>query len=440
MVRAAFGRALENPDETLHVPHFRVRRKDGRIIHNEALVTGMTEVEGVDGIVVHLRDTTERTLMEQEAKESRERTRELQQRMDDALESIRDGFLLCDSEDRIVLCNDAYRDDMEPIKEYLEPGTPFEDFLRAIYDSDEILPDEFRTEENFRKRLEAHKNPETGPWTTPVKGGRWFLVHEYKTHDNGIALVRSDITERVRAEREAETANQAKSEFLSSMSHELRTPMNAILGFAQLLEQDATEPLTENQKEFVDEILRSGNHMMELVNDVLDLAKIESGNITMDIKDVEPGGLIDACLNMISPAAEEKGITIRREIPESDLPMVRMDDLRFKQALLNLLSNAVKYNRPNGEVVIDCKPTENCTLRISVSDTGEGIPKDQWDQVFEPFERLGAQSSGIPGTGIGLTVTKQLVEGMGGSIGFDSTVGEGSTFWIKLPVVMAETA
>lgn len=238
----------------------------------------------------------------------------------------------------------------------------------------------------------------------------------------------------------AVAANQAKSKFLSAMSHELRTPMNAVLGFAQLLDQDTSEPLTESQKEFVNEILRSGHHMTDLINGVLDLARIDSGAIDVDLTDCAPGPMIAASLKMVSGAAERRGVTLASKVAEGDLPKIKVDALRFKQALINLLSNAVKYNCPNGEVTIECRVIDGATLRTTVSDTGEGIPSAMKDRVFEPFERLGAENSNIPGTGIGLTVTKQLIESMGGAIGFESTVGKGSTFWIESPVSVSETS
>jgi PAS domain S-box-containing protein len=261
---------------------------------------------------------------------------------------------------------------------------------------------------------------------------------------DGVVINSRDISARKKAEtdltiakNEAEAASMAKSQFLSSMSHELRTPMNAILGFSQLLDQDSVEPLSQRHQEFVDEILRSGHHMLELIGDVLDLAKIESDDISFDMEVQSPRPLIETCLTMIAASADQKGIDIQCQYPKCDLPLIKVDALRFKQALLNLLSNAVKYNRPDGRVTLECNSGANGIIHVSVSDNGPGIPEDLRDKVFEPFDRLGAEASDTPGTGIGLTVTKQLVELMGGSVGFESTVGEGTTFWINLPVASA---
>lgn len=445
VVRAAFDQALENPDETHYVPHFGTRGKDGRVVYYEALVTDMTGVEGVDGIVVNMRDTTERTLLEREAEISRSRMAELRRRLDDAVESFKDGFVLFDADDRVVLCNTAFHEDRRSVANYLKPGTPFEDLVRATYASEEIVRPEDRTEETIRKRIEVHKNPELGPWIVMTPKGQWIQINEYKTLDGGTALIRTNVSDRVNAEQEAlrakeqaEAANRAKSDFLSSMSHELRTPMNAILGFSQLLEADQHATLDDDQSEFVGEILRSGHHMLELINDILDLAKIESGDVAFDLRDQDPRPLIDACVKMIGGSAQQQSITVTSVIPEGDFPVVKVDVLRLKQALLNLLSNAVKYNHPGGEVRVECRTDRDGLLRIEVSDTGRGIPAEMLGKVFEPFDRLGAEESNIPGTGIGLTVTKKLIESMGGTVGVESTVGRGTKFWIKIPIPRAE--
>jgi len=237
----------------------------------------------------------------------------------------------------------------------------------------------------------------------------------------------------------AEIANKAKSEFLSSMSHELRTPMNAILGFAQLLNFNPDKPLTTEQKNCVDQILNGGQHLLALINDILDLAKIEAGKVDLFIEEVDPNIIVEECLSMVTGIAAERGIKI--SIPEKShkIPMVKADEIRFKQILLNLMSNAIKYNNENGHVSIAYELIADSTLRISITDTGKGILSNKQSELFQPFSRLGAENSEIEGTGIGLVVCKNLVELMNGAIGVNSETGKGSTFWFELPLAIPKT-
>jgi PAS domain S-box-containing protein len=228
----------------------------------------------------------------------------------------------------------------------------------------------------------------------------------------------------------AEKANLSKSEFLSSMSHELRSPLNAILGFAQLLESESPPP-TPSQLESIGRILQAGWHLLNLINEILDLAKIESGKFSLSPEPVSLAEVFLECREMVEGLARKRSIQL--EFPRFEgRCFVHADRTRLKQILLNLLSNAIKYNRDEGVVEVSFSKTETDEIRIEVRDTGEGLPREKIEQLFQPFNRLGQEASGEEGTGIGLVVAKQLVEMMGGRIGVQSDVGTGSVFWFEL--------
>jgi PAS domain S-box-containing protein len=260
----------------------------------------------------------------------------------------------------------------------------------------------------------------------------------------GFAKVTRDLTERKRldqvlqdknvelesARSMAEKANVAKSDFLSSMSHELRTPLNTILGFAQLMEAGSPPP-TDVQSKRLGQIIKSGWYLLELINEILNLSAIESGKLLLSQESVLLIDVILECKAMIEPQAEQRGIKLIFPSNHNKL-LAYVDRIRLKQVLLNLLSNALKYNQPHGTVEVKCTATSLGLVRISIKDSGIGLPPEQLAQLFQPFNRLGQEVGDEEGTGLGLVVSKQLIELMGGAIGVESTVGEGSEFWIEL--------
>ncbi len=261
-----------------------------------------------------------------------------------------------------------------------------------------------------------------------------IVITEFVSSNNKFYVATfSDISAWIDARNVAETANNAKSRFISSMSHELRTPLNAILGFSTLLKESANQVLSTSQIKWVDHIRSAGSHLLDLINDIVDLSYIESGRLKLTIEDVDALAVIREAMMMVQGMADTRGIIIQFNPPSSGIGWIRADYRRTREVLLNLLSNAIKYNRSNGTVCISEVIGANDFLRITVTDTGHGIPPERQQDVFKPYSRLGAESTAIEGTGLGLTITRQIMLLMGGKIGFKSEIGEGSVFWVEFP-------
>jgi len=376
-------------------------------------------------------------------KEAEERSARAELRLRNAVDRIADGFRLWDAQDRLVLYNRSFKQQSNT-PEATEIGITYEATLRAAVARGSIASARGREELYIQERLDWHRRADGRPYQMRRTDGRWFEVREYRTDEGGTVYLRADITERKQREQElssardaAEQASRAKSEFLSRMSHDLRTPLNAVLGFSQLLLMErGREALTRQQHEAVTTIERTGRHLLGLVEDILDLSRIENRALELATEPLSLVALCSEVLTLVQPLAEKRGVTIRHDLIRPTSPQVLGDHKRVIQVLTNLVSNAIKYGGTGGNVVIGAERQDDGLVHISVTDFGPGIPTELHGQLFQPFNRIG-QEGATEGTGIGLTIAKGLVERMGGTIGFKSTPGEGTTFWFTLPAAAA---
>jgi PAS domain S-box-containing protein len=414
------------------------RRKDGSSFPIDMAVSEMW-LGGQHYFTCILRDITvrkhietEQALLEQRLRDQQLNTRSLIESNVDALTTIDPFGIISDVNQQMELLTGCSRDELI--------GTSFKNYFTDP-----------NFAENAIKRVLSEKKLTDYELTARARNGQEKVVSynaaTFYDRDEkllGVFAAARDVTERKRFEQKlyeknieletaktaAEKANLAKSDFLSRMSHELRTPLNAILGFAQLLEAGSPPP-TAIQNVRLHEILKAGWYLLDLINEILDLAVIESGKVSLSQEPLSIIEVMQECQTMIEPEAQTRGIQIIFHEFDCDL-FAFADRIRLKQVLINLLSNAIKYNRDQGKVEVKCHLVSPERIRISVTDTGEGIPTDMLEQLFQPFNRLGQENGAEEGTGIGLVVTKQLIELMGGAIGVESTEGVGSEFWIEL--------
>jgi PAS domain S-box-containing protein len=412
-------------------------RKDGSEFPIEISLSPLQSENGMR-VTSSIRDITARKQIE-------EQVRRANSYLASAVDSIEDAFMLCDERDRVVLVNSAFRR-LVPIG-----------FRGAVVDRtfvelfDELLATGIyrpgcESAESLRDRWLAYHRSPSGVLEVATATGRNLRVVERKTPEHGTVSLIIDITDDTLRETElrdarslAEAASAAKSEFLASMSHELRTPLNAILGFAQLLERDRKEPLSERHKERLAHISRGGEHLLRLIDDVLDFARIEAGRITVSPEPVGLREVVEEVSTTLGPMAARAGIELVPFALPANIPSVVVDRTRLAQILINFGSNAIKYGKAGGYVRFAIEEMQNVTVRITVIDDGIGIPADKRGKIFEPFQRAGQETGPIEGTGIGLAISKRLAELMSGRVGFDSDVGRGSRFWIEVPVYQAAT-
>jgi PAS domain S-box-containing protein len=317
-----------------------------------------------------------------------------------------------------------------PFKNYFTDPERAEAAIKLVLSQKKVTDYELTARARDGKKTEVSYNATTFYDRDRTLQGVFAAARDVTDRKRNEQALQESNVELESAKSAAEKANLAKSDFLSSMSHELRSPLNAILGFAQLLQSASPLP-TDSQKESITLILQAGWHLLRLIEEVLDLARIESGKVLLSPESVSMAEVISECQSMMEPQAQQRGISVT--FPRFDNPFfVTADRTRLKQIVINLLSNAIKYNRDRGLVVVDCATSTPGRTRISVKDTGPGLSPAKLAQLFEPFNRLGQEAGGVAGTGIGLVVTKRLAELLGGVLGVESTVGEGSVFWCEL--------
>lgn len=355
------------------------------------------------------------------------------------LDSTPDALIILDDQGSIIQTNDeidavfGYKAEnliRKPLKDLIEPA----DYDRLVELWTEYF-DKGKIEANF-SALEFNGVKSSGE-VFPMALRLSRFTSNGKTYSCGIFR---DISERKAYDlriagirEEADAANRAKSQYIAGMSHELRTPLNVIIGYSELMQNLPDHMTDEKRSEYLEHVVKSGRHMLELVGQVLDIAKVESGETDIELSEVDIHPLARQCLSMIQPMADAADLKTNLEAAPSGLPHVLANPVQLKQVLLNLLSNAVKYNEPGGAITASIEASANNIVKLAVSDTGTGIPADKIGEIFTPYNRLDHNDDEVrQGHGIGLNITKSLVEGMGGVIGFENNADKGSTFWIEL--------
>jgi PAS domain S-box-containing protein len=422
-------------------------RKDGSRFPAIVSVTALRDEQG--GIIGYLligTDNTVRKQVEEERKKLDQRLRDQQFYTRSLIESNIDALMttdplgiITDVNKQMEALTGCTRDELigAPFKNYFTDPERAEAAIKLVLSEKKVTNYELTASARDGKKTVVSYNATT--------------FYDRDRMLQGMCAVARDITERKRFEQAlqesnvqlesaksaAEKANDAKSDFLSSMSHELRSPLNAILGFAQLMESASPSPTTA-QSESIAQILQAGWHLLKLINEILDLAVIESGKVSLSKEAVSLSEVMSECQAMMEPQAQQHGISMTFPRFDPDQPLfVWADQTRLKQIIINLVSNAIKYNKEQGTVVVECVVSAPDRIRITVADTGEGLAPEKLAQLFQPFNRLGQEAGGVAGTGIGLVVTKRLAELMEGALGVESTVGVGSVFWCELISVAA---
>lgn len=433
--------------------------------------------KGEDCVLSVAHDINRRIVMERELAASREDALAVRHRLDAAVEAMNEGFALFDSDDRLVLCNSVYRDMYRMHAAKVRLGTSFEEILRAGIAAHAFPLAEGREEEWIAERLHQHRTADR-PVEQQLADGRWLMITEQRTADGGIVGVRTDITalkererelrsaqveleervqrrtselvqeveERKRIERalraseadliaakeKAELANRAKTGFLANMSHELRTPLNAVIGFSQSMQAEIFGPVGDPRyRGYLDDIERSGQHLLHIINDILDVSAIEAGKLELHLEPVDVAELVDSVMHIVGQRADAAGIRLVAEhAPDERLVA---DELRLRQILVNLLVNAIKFSDSGGTVTLTAGPDTEDGFVFSVRDRGIGMDSAGIQKALTPFEHADNRPSGGEGTGLGLPLSARLAELHGGSLTVESELGVGTVVRVRLP-------
>jgi len=363
--------------------------------------------------------------------------------LENALESMSDGFVMFDPNDRLIACNSRYKDFYKISAPFIVPGALFDDIMRegALRGQYPQAQGDIETFVSDSKAFHRGNHP---PMERLLPDGRWVLITERRTPDGGVVGIRTDITPLKRAMQDlatardtARAAGEAKSQFLARMSHELRTPLNGILGFSELLLDDPR--LQDDQRDKIRNLNNAGKHLLELVNGLLDLSKIESGRMELASRAFPLQDVIQSSAALVAPDVTRKQLEFTLNLDPRLPKSVLGDATRLRQVILNLLSNAVKFTPSGGSIYFSARRKGSERLRIEVRDTGPGISPENQRLIFEDFVQIASMTqSEALGTGLGLAITSRLIKQMGGEIGCQSNSGAGSTFWIEIPLVVAE--